>query len=186
MASWDRDTQRVQAAQAAPVRPQRPLKRWEVVALIVWTLLIVACGWEIVVGPVPDTQAGEMRVMRTQMAALPAYPGTNLVDYHATDEVLRPPDVLESYTFTGRCEDVQQHYLAAATQAGWAVLHPLYVMSRGGPGADEFHTDYQQRVAGYRLFLSVGCFVHPDSADPPEAGHIYSVYIADVAPVLPN
>ena len=185
MASRERDIQRVQALQAPPVRPRR-LKRWKVVALIVWTLLIVAFGWEVVVGPFPDTRAGEVRVMRTQMAALTSYPDSHLDNYDAIDRFMRSLDVSEDYTFTGRCEDVQQHYLAAATQAGWVVLNPLYVVGGGDPQRDEFETDFHRTVAGYRLFLSVDCFVHPDNAYPPEAGHIYTVDISDDAPAGPT
>ena len=83
----------MQAPQASQGRP-RPLGRWELFGRIVITLLVVGIGLEIVAGPIPDTQAGEVQVMRTQLAALSAYPGSRLDRLQATDEFLRPVEVL--------------------------------------------------------------------------------------------
>lgn len=177
----EEDTRSVQAPEERRVR-LRPLGRWDLFGRIVITLLVIGVGWELVVGPFPDTQAGEVRVMRAQLAALSPYPGSHLDNLKAIDEVLRPAEVSADYTYDGPCQDVQQHYLAEATQAGWSVLKALHVVhALNAPEDDEFWTDFQKTVPSFRLVLTVSCFVHPDNTNPPEAGHIYSVDIADVA-----
>lgn len=130
------------------------------VGLLIFLLFAVLLVTQLV-GPARERRDRGMEVMRAEAALLAPFTGSQLTRKVERNEPFGVLILLEDYSLSATCADLQQYYAGTAPTAGWLVVEPVGVIHDqfGDSSRDELHSAYHKAVAGYAIDLSVSCII---------------------------